>query len=528
MGLWSFYFLAKIYLCVRGYLGFHALPNVLLALGLALPWWFRRRAVPRAALVAHGVVGLVAAFALLWHDSFLPPLASSVEFLRSPATRPSAGYLLSFLSGYWNAGEAAALAAILAVAYAAHRKRVAIGPVVLLLMAVPAILSAARATPTVAGVVEKFYSEQKGDRHVTRIAAPAPDAPPFDVIFLHTCSLSWDDLAHAGIRGHPFLSEFDLLLSRFNTATSYSNPATLRLLRSGCGQTSHTGLFMDLPAKCYLFEALRGAGYATYTLFNHRGSYSDSMADHGHRYGKAPLPEALPEPPVKYLSFDASPIYENYPLLEAWWKRRLASGAARAALYYNNVTLHGGVHVPSDTKWYEHKDRHHYQERAAEVFADYRRFFSLVQESGRDALVIMIPEHGAALVGNRIQARDLRDIPLPQITTVPVGIKFIQGSRPPGGNDRRPAKALRLDKPVSYEAVAYLVSQALRNRAGAQAPLFPEDSLAGIPETPLVAENENAKIIEHEGAVYYQGKDQAWTRIADSNPPDNPTTTETK
>lgn len=40
-------------------------------------------------------------------------------------------------------------------------------------------------------------------------------------------------------------------------------------------------------------------------------------------------------------------------------------------------------------------------------------------------VVVIVPEHGAALVGDKMQMSGLRDIPSPNITHTPVGIKLI-------------------------------------------------------------------------------------------------------
>ena len=41
----------------------------------------------------------------------------------------------------------------------------------------------------------RFYAEQK--QSSVPFAHPGPDDPPFDILILHMCSLSWDDLRDA-------------------------------------------------------------------------------------------------------------------------------------------------------------------------------------------------------------------------------------------------------------------------------------------------------------------------------------------
>jgi cellulose synthase operon protein YhjU len=506
MYLWSFYFFVKFYLHFKGHIPFHVVPNLLLAIFLSLPWLFRRRPMSRPLRVVHLSLGLLLAIHVLWGDSHFPPLIDSLRFVGSSETRPSFSYMLSFLSGYWDAGTAVVFAGLLAAAFFARMWEPFNSAFVLLLMAVPAIQSATRVPPTLNEVVERFYSEQAKKSGIVRIAPPSSDAPPFDIVFLHVCSMSWDDLAHVGLEKHPFFSEFDLLLTRFNTVTSYSNPSALRLLRAPCGQTTHDALYGAVPEGCYLLESLRHAGYRAHTVFNSDGNYAEGMIEQAVRLGKASAVEKdNGNPTAEFVSFDNSSIYSNYAQLEAWWKSRLAAGGRRAALYYNSMTLHGGVHAPNDSQGPGREPRARYKDRVLKVFGDYSRFFELLKASGRDVLVVMVPEHGAALVGNRLQAGDLRDLPFPSITTVPVGFKFI------GKAPAHPTR--RIERTVSYQAIAYVLSEALRLRDSAQADPFPSQVLSGIPETPFLSENEHARVVAHQERFYLQGKDRSWTEL---------------
>ncbi|MFP3648914.1 cellulose biosynthesis protein BcsG, partial [Paraburkholderia sp. SIMBA_054] len=74
----------------------------------------------------------------------------------------------------------------------------------------------------------------------------------FDVIVLHVCSLSWDDLDVSKARNNPMLSHFDYLFTNFSTAASYSGPAAIRVLRASCGQEAHADLYKPAAQQCYL------------------------------------------------------------------------------------------------------------------------------------------------------------------------------------------------------------------------------------------------------------------------------------
>ncbi|MEI9292520.1 cellulose biosynthesis protein BcsG, partial [Pseudomonas aeruginosa] len=80
------------------------------------------------------------------------------------------------------------------------------------------------------------------------------DAQPFELLVINICSLSWSDIEAAGLMSHPLWSHFDIEFKNFNSATSYSGPAAIRLLRASCGQTSHTNLYQPANNDCYLFD----------------------------------------------------------------------------------------------------------------------------------------------------------------------------------------------------------------------------------------------------------------------------------
>ncbi|MBI0525349.1 cellulose biosynthesis protein BcsG, partial [Dickeya dianthicola] len=68
------------------------------------------------------------------------------------------------------------------------------------------------------------------------------------------CSLSWSDLEVVQLENHPLWKKFDILFRQFNSATAYSGPASIRLLRASCGQQSHTDLYQPVNQQCFLFS----------------------------------------------------------------------------------------------------------------------------------------------------------------------------------------------------------------------------------------------------------------------------------
>jgi cellulose synthase operon protein YhjU len=308
--------------------------------------------------------------------------------------------------------------------------------------------------------------------------------------------MSWEDLRISGIDTDPFFSRFEVLFTHFNSGTGYSEPAGLRLLKATCGQQSHAKLFQDSPPECKLLENLKRAGYTTHTVFNHTGSLSTKMALDITKLAGAEPPMELTSFKPESVSYDGTPIYNNFEVLNAWWKKRMESGEARSALYYDTVSLHTGAHLTNQTDWWKESHLDHYRNSAKKTFSELSRFFDLIQVSGRKALVIVVSEHGAALAGSPIQRPEFREIPLPAIATVPLGAFFIGGLRP--------LDHLKITTPTSYPVIPLLINQGIANRAFDPAPL------KSTPALPFLAENENAATLIQNHQLYYRGNDGKW------------------
>src|SRR5690606_6826155 len=126
-------------------------------------------------------------------------------------------------------------------------------------------MPAQTAPPTTANLdawLNSFY--QAEEKRKTRFPASLPaDAQPFELLVINICSLSWADVEAAGLMSHPLWSHFDMQFKHFNSATSYSGPAAIRLLRASCGQPSHTNLSPQACNDCYLFDNLAKLGFAS-------------------------------------------------------------------------------------------------------------------------------------------------------------------------------------------------------------------------------------------------------------------------
>jgi len=104
-------------------------------------------------------------------------------------------------------------------------------------------------------------------------------------------------------------------------------------------------------------------------------------------------------------------------------------------------------------------------------------------------VVVLIPEHGAALRGDAMQIAGLREIPMPAITLVPVAIKVV------GPDAKRNGPAVQVAEPTSYLAVSHIVSRMLATPPFGALGFAAVDYTNGMPATDFVSEGETAVVI---------------------------------
>lgn len=492
---WAYYFLAKVLLHLAGSLRLHALPNLAL-LVLAMPFSPRPGRSPLLRRLRQAAA-LAAGAAVLWYDSYLPPWSACVEFLRGEHGALSAGFLSGFLGGFVSARGLLAGVALLVPLVLAARLRLHLTPAVSAALLLVPLLELRRPQDAVGRELAGVYEAERG----RRVTLPAAAGEPFDLIVVHVCSLGWDDLAAEGVLRPRLLEGANLVFSRFNSATSYSGPAALRLHRALCGQVPHQELYGTWPAGCALMPALRAAGFATASAANFPNGSFGQMGALAERAGTdAPLRNE--DLPVRWLNFDGEKVFADYEVLARWWRERQASGAERAALYYDSVSLHGGVHE-DEPGWWKQQDGTY--ARALEGLGrDLERLYDDIEAAGRSAVVLLVSEHGRASRGSAIQPAALRDIPLPAITRVPAAVRLV------GPLFKDAPRGLVWDEPSSYLALAQLLGELLADpRVGLSAGRL-EPVLAALPRTPALSETASWKVYERDGKVHLLGKDGAW------------------
>ena len=113
-------------------------------------------------------------------------------------------------------------------------------------------------------------------------------------------------------------------------------------------------------------------------------------------------------------------------------------------------------------------------------------------------MLVIVPEHGAALHGDRMQIAGMREIPTPSITHVPVGVKLINMDRK---IDNTP---LHIGTPTSLLALSELISRLSTDKW--------QPLTDNLPETPIVSETAGAQVIVYQGVTYVRLEGQSeWT-----------------
>ncbi|HEJ8057215.1 TPA: cellulose biosynthesis protein BcsG [Serratia marcescens] len=527
LGGWNLYFLAKFALLWFGYLNFHALPNLVFMAFLLMPIpsqrlhrWRHYLAIP---------IGI----ALFYHDTWLPGI-NSILSQGSQLAGFSAQYLLELIGRFINLQMiGAAFVLFIAYLFVAQWVRVTVftvaalvwlnivniaGPAVSLLPATstaaaggantpaasaPAAGDAAPADslpPTSANLtayLNQFYEREKSRTTAFPASLPA-DAQPFDLLVINICSLAWADMDAVNLQNHPLWSKMDIMFDNFNSATAYSGPAAIRLLRASCGQLSHRDLYQPVNQQCYLFDNLAKLGFKEQLMLDHSGVFGNFLKELREQGDmQAPL---MSQAGIgnELTSFDGEPIYNDLELLTRWLDQQQKGGDGRTATFFNVIPLHDGNRFVGSNKSAD------YPPRAQKLFDQLNTFLDQLEKSGRKVVVVIVPEHGAALVGDKMQMSGLRDIPSPNITHTPVGIKLVGMKAPHQGSP------LQIKTPSSYLALSELVSRLVDGKVFSEPSVDWQALTQGLPQTPVISENDNAVVMLYQGKPYIRLNGGDW------------------
>jgi cellulose synthase operon protein YhjU len=513
MTFWNLYFILKLYLFATGHLNPVWLANIgfVAALALTSPvrhWGLR---------LLRFVLGLAIGLPLLYYEAIVPPFSRVIE---------EAHGLESFTAGYWLelAGRflppvlIIAVVAVIAGHWLVNRWLRVATFVVITLVALPIWHTVSLVFTTVqtasasgahnTGVVEQpldhnaalsAFRTAESQRQVTFGKLSANPNEQFDVIILHICSLSWDDLDVAKARDNPMLSHFDYLLTNFSTAASYSGPAAIRVLRASCGQEAHADLYKQAPQQCYLMNDLAHAGFTPQILMNHDGHF-DNFLELAKTNADVPgvTVESNANAKVAMHAFDGSAVHDDYSTWANWYAQR-AQTPGPIALYYNTISLHDGNKVVGKENLTSLAS---YPYRVNTLMNEVDQLADLIAKSGRRAVIVFVPEHGAALRGDANQVAGLREIPTPRIIHGPVGVRIVGL---PGAH----GPTTVIDKPTSFLALAQLLSNLVSNSPFKPGVVLSQYAV-GLPQTQMVGENEGTVTMKTADGYAVKTPDGVW------------------
>lgn len=525
LGAWNFYFLAKLSLYWTGFINFDVFYNLIFAAFLLMPLR------PPALHVLRNICALPIGVALLYYDTWLPPIARLIaqpevlqfsnQYLFELTLRfinwNLLGVGLVFLVVYlflsqWLRLTTWTLLALLIVALPRFSgipsiswddTRETISQRLNIQGADPAVRAASGSrslNDTLNQELERFYQSEKN--RTISFSLPVADAVSFDVLLLNICSLGWSDLRVSELEQHPLFSKMDIMFDSFNTATSYSGPAVLRLMRASCGQPAHDDLYKPVDNQCHLIENLNTLGFTDSAVLNHTGEF-DGFIDELNLAGFTAPPLIPKSTKPKLRAFDDSPIWGDYDALNLWWTDRLLNDKPAAVLLYNSISLHdGNREVTADGG----SRPAPYPKLAQTLLDDLEAFIAELEASGRPVMVVLVPEHGAALEGDRMQISGMREIPTPDITHVPVAVRFL------GMQSKPPATQLRVVAPTSYLALSELISRAISRDIFDQPQVDWQSLIADLPATQAVSENSGTVMMFYEGSPYIRIGKRDWIK----------------
>lgn len=519
LGVWNVYFIIAFALAAFGYIELNLLGNALLMAWLLLP------VGPKWLRILRGTLGVAAAAVLLYSESWLPGV-DSILANKGGIAGFSLLYMAEFALDFINV-KMVGWGLLVFLGYFLVRRyvRVTFFTIVYFLGAVtmpwvqsilperaPVVTAdaggqtneaaaPAKTSKADAKAVGEWYDAFLAYEHDRRARFPnglSEKDTPFDILLLSICSVSNDDLAVSQLDQHPLFKEFNIRFDSFNAATAYSGPALLRLLNGACGQPSHSELYGERRPECEIMTRLGTLGYSQRLLMDHSGEYDNFLQSMRDKAGvTATLDNA--KYPTRYMGFDDEEIADSLAVLRHWQRTQVKSKAGRTATLINFIALHDGNRLPGRGR------AEPFKPRAQEMFDNIRTFLRELERSGRKTMVVIVPEHGAAVRGDKIQVPRLRDIPTMRISRVPVMVKFV-------GLKGMPNEPIHVTGNTSYLALTSLIGKTLEtdyfSKDGGTVPL--EQLVHDLPQTNPVSENGTVQTLEYQGREYFRQNGGEW------------------
>lgn len=515
---WNVYFFIKIYLFFTGIIDFNFWCNAILFFYISIaPKLISNR------VISNILIGIFA-IALLYYDSYLPPFTSLINQVNTILEFDNR-YLLELVTRFIDVSYVIAALGVCLV-YSIVRKYLRITVIILLTIVYIAL---SQKTASVAQAIEPnkgigattqsldhqlntfkqdFFVEQS--KQQTHLAADIHDTERFDILFISVCSLSRDDLKLAELDHHPLFERFDITFSHYNSATSYSGPALVRLLRAGCGQVSHSDLFQPAQNQaCYLFENLQNLGFSADVAMNHNGAFDN--------FSQLVRENARIDHPIKHydelspyqIAFDGSPVQRDVEVLENLISDTPSDTTAKNnILLYNTISLHDGNRiVNSDNS----SSLVSYKKRLQNLLDDLDAIYQQIEHSGRNIVVVFIPEHGSGLRGDKVQIAGIREIPSPAIVDIPVGITLF------GDTLNKNFEPITISQPSSHLALGQFISNIIDTNTFGNNNIDIDLLTTNLPATPVVAQNASVTMITKDENSYITLDDKLWNLYPNDN-----------
>ncbi|MHA2939107.1 cellulose biosynthesis protein BcsG [Vibrio sp. RC27] len=506
---WNVYFVIKFYLFFTDLIDFNLIYNIaFFLLIILLPQILSNRFLQKL------ILGFIAC-CLLYFDSFLPPFTSLINQLESVLQFDTL-YLLDLIQRFVDIKVFIGFLA-LCVVYNFIRHYLRITVIVLLTICYISLIQLTSSSiqnnsiknnlsentlsldETLSSYRDNFFDNQKLKQ--THLVADSNSVAPFDMLFISICSLSWDDLKLAQLSEHPLFQRFDITFTNYNSATSYSGPAVVRLLRAGCGQPSHSTLFDEANSQaCYLFENLSKLGFDTSITMNHNGvfdNFTQLIGEAGHMTNITTEYNTLDRYQV---AFDGSPIKRDLDVLDQVLKKS-DSDVTNSVTLYNTISLHDGNRIVNSDNSTSIVS---YKRRLNNLLSDLDTIYQQIEDSGRNITVVFIPEHGSGLRGDKIQVSGIRDIPAPAIINIPVGVTFF------GANLNKQDSRIQIDAPSSHLALGQLTTNIIDSNTYGARHLDLDLLTANLPSTPIVAQNAGVTMMMKDDKSYITLDERTW------------------
>lgn len=519
LGVWNIYFILKLVLFINGVIEFNYLRNLALVAFLMLPARHKWQSVLQQLIAVP-----IGAY-LFYDDSYFPPLSRALA-QSEQLSKFDAGYLLELATRFVSLNFVLILF-ITTVFYFLFYKILRISVLVVSAIVYLQVANsnlpfsrinkvadnvAAAEVNTVetsgSNIIEQlnkykndFFEKQSGLKIVFNKESQVKNK--FDILVLSICSLAWDDVKYYKQENHKLFKEFDIVFDHFNSATSYSGPAIIRLLQANCGQKTHKDLLTNnLEPQCSLLENLKSIGFDIELMLNHDGMFDNFLSLIKEKGGMDVNPIQYKLSPY-LLSFDNSEIYRDSDIFSKWFQEREQHKENNKFTFYNTISLHDGVRLQENKQL---KASETYEQRLVTLLDDMYTILDGLKKANRPIVVLFVPEHGANIRGDKMQISGMRELPSPLVTNVPVGLKLI------GNNMQRIGEQKHVTQQSSFFAIAHLVNKLLEQDVYGKNEFDPETLLVNIPETPLLSENEDSTVMQYNKNYYYSFGNGEWVK----------------